>query len=135
MCLIAGATGYVGGLLADRLVADGGDGPLPGTRPPVLQSEARHRCEIVSGDVLDAATLEPALAGVDVAYYLVHSMGRGGDGGFAERDRRGARNFAAAAEAAGVERIVYLGGLGEGRRRICAPARRPPSGLARPASR
>ena len=56
----------------------------------------------------------PALEGVDVAYYLVHSMGRGSDGDFAERDKDGAENFAAAAAAAGVRRIVYLGGLGEG---------------------
>ena len=54
------------------------------------------------------------MEGVDVAYYLVHSMGRGGDSDFAERDEEGATNFAAAAAKAGVKRIVYLGGLGEG---------------------
>ncbi|HEV2789881.1 MAG TPA: hypothetical protein VGV69_01110, partial [Solirubrobacterales bacterium] len=53
-----------------------------------------------------------------VAYYLVHSMGRGADGDFAERDREGAENFAAAAATAGVERIVYLGGLGEGSKHL-----------------
>ena len=67
--------------------------------------------EVVQGDVLKEDTLEPALDGVDVAYYLVHSMGGGGDGGFAERDRAGAHAFARAARAAGVRRIVYLGGL------------------------
>jgi uncharacterized protein YbjT (DUF2867 family) len=63
--------------------------------------------------VLEPETLGPALEGAEVAYYLVHSMGRGADGDFAERDHEGAGNFVAAA-AAGVKRIVYLGGLGEG---------------------
>ena len=71
-------------------------------------------CEVYRADVLEQETLAPALDGVDVAYYLVHSMGRGGDGDFAQRDQEGAANFAAAAAAAGVRRIVYLGGLGEG---------------------
>jgi uncharacterized protein YbjT (DUF2867 family) len=65
---------------------------------------------VFAGDVLDPATLAPALAGVDVAYYLIHSMGSGGD--FEEEDRRAAHNFAAAARAAGIRHIVYLGGLG-----------------------
>jgi uncharacterized protein YbjT (DUF2867 family) len=71
-------------------------------------------CEVVRADVLNSPTLGPALEGVDVAYYLVHSMGRGSDGDFAERDKAGAENFAAAAAGAGVRRIVYLGGLGDG---------------------
>ena len=75
-------------------------------------------CEVVRADVLEPETLGPALEGVDVAYYLVHSMGRGSDGDFAERDHRGAENFAAAAAAAGVRRIVYLGGLGEGSKHL-----------------
>ena len=65
------------------------------------------------GDVLEPATLGPALEGIACAYYLVHSMGRGRDGDFAARDRRAAANFGAAAAAAGVERLIYLGGLGE----------------------
>jgi uncharacterized protein YbjT (DUF2867 family) len=69
---------------------------------------------VVEGDVLRPETLGPALEGVRAAYYLVHSMGRGGDVDFVERDRRGAENFAGAAAAAGVERIVYLGGLSDG---------------------
>ncbi len=68
--------------------------------------------------MLDAESLGPALAGVDVAYYLVHSMGRGSDGDFAERDQQGAENFAAAAATAGVKRVVYLGGLGEGSKHL-----------------
>ena len=62
------------------------------------------------GDCLDAKTLGPALEGIRVAFYLVHSMGQGGD--FAEQDRRAARNFGGAAKTAGVTRIVYLGALG-----------------------
>ena len=72
-------------------------------------------CEVVEADVLKPETLGPALEGADVAYYLVHSMGRGSeDGDFAARDKEGARNFATAAAAGGVKRIAYLGGLGEG---------------------
>lgn len=69
-------------------------------------------------DVLEPESLRPALEGVEVAYYLVHSMGRGSDGDFAERDRRGAENFAAVAAAAKTKRIVYLGGLGEGSKHL-----------------
>jgi uncharacterized protein YbjT (DUF2867 family) len=72
-------------------------------------------CDLRQADVLDPASLRSALDGADVAYYLVHSMGRGADDGdFAKRDVQGAENFAAAAGAAGVRRVVYLGGLGEG---------------------
>jgi uncharacterized protein YbjT (DUF2867 family) len=66
----------------------------------------------VKGDVLDAASLIGAFEGVDVAYYLVHSMGSTGD--FERHDRVGARNFSAEAARAGVRRIIYLGGLGSG---------------------
>jgi uncharacterized protein YbjT (DUF2867 family) len=85
-------------------------------RRPERAIELREAgCEVRSADVLEREGLDRALEGVDVAYYLVHSMGRGGSGGdFAGRDRQGAENFATAATAAGVRRIVYLGGLGEG---------------------
>jgi uncharacterized protein YbjT (DUF2867 family) len=63
--------------------------------------------------VLDPATLPPAMDGVSTAYYLVHSMGRGSSGDFEQTDREAATNFAEAAKAAGVGRIVYLGGLGD----------------------
>jgi len=72
-------------------------------------------CEVVAGDVLEPETLVKALDGIDVAYYLVHSMGRGGDGDFEELDLRGATNFAQACTDTGVSRIIYLGGLGEGK--------------------
>jgi uncharacterized protein YbjT (DUF2867 family) len=69
--------------------------------------------EIVAGDVQDSASLARALAGCDVAYYLVHSMGAGGE--FEDADRRAATSFGRAARMAGVRRIIYLGGLGSGR--------------------
>ena len=97
MHLIAGATGYIGGLLAERLVEEGRDVRCLARDPDAAAGRLDGRCEIVRGDVLDRASLDDALTGVDVAYYLVHSMGRGGDSDFEERDRRGARNFAEAA--------------------------------------
>ncbi len=75
-------------------------------------------CEVVQADVLEADSLDPALESAEVAYYLVHSMGRGSDGDFAARDQEGAENFAAAAAASGVRRVVYLGGLGEGSKHL-----------------
>jgi len=67
----------------------------------------------VRGDVLEPETLDPALDGITSAYYLVHSMGRGSDSDFAARDARAADNFGSAAAAAGTERLIYLGGLGD----------------------
>ena len=83
--------------------------------------------ELHEGDVLDAESLRGAGEGVDTAYYLVHSMGRGGDReGFAERERRAAENFAHMARDEGVERVVYLGGLGDERSEHLRAAPRPP---------
>jgi uncharacterized protein YbjT (DUF2867 family) len=112
--LIAGATGYIGGLLAKDLRADDvAVRALARDRSRAGELE-RSGCEVVEADVLEAETLPPALEGIRVAYYLVHSMGRGAaDAEFAQRDIRAAENFATAAADAGVERIVYLGGLGE----------------------
>ena len=70
--------------------------------------------EVVAGDVLDPRSLDEALRGVHTAYYLIHSMGTSRD--YAENDRRGAESFAKAARDAGVQRIVYLGALGQGER-------------------
>lgn len=109
--LVSGATGYVGGRLARALATAGERVRCMARRPEVARARFGEGCEVVAGDVLDEPSLGPALAGVDVAYYLVHSMGSQGD--FEERDLSGARNFARAARAAGVRRIVYLGGLGE----------------------
>ena len=113
MILVTGATGYVGG----RLVAALERQDLPvrclARRPEHLRARVAPATEVVRGDVLDRASLDAALAGVDVAYYLVHSMGS--VDAFEANDRVGAENFGAAARAAGVRRIVYLGGLGEDR--------------------
>jgi uncharacterized protein YbjT (DUF2867 family) len=115
---VAGSTGYIGGLLCRRLAKDGAEVRALARSPERAGDLAEAGCEVVGADVLEPETLRPALAGVEVAYYLVHSMGRGSDGDFAERDHRGAENFAAAAAAAGVRRIVYLGGLGEGSKHL-----------------
>ncbi len=110
--LVTGATGYVGGRLVPRLLAEGHrvrcmvrDPARLGGRPWMAG------VEIVRGDVLDEPTLAASMDGVDVAYYLIHSLGSGAD--FHARDARAARAFGAAARAAGVKRIVYLGGLGD----------------------
>jgi len=79
-------------------------------RPEVLAAKAGPLTEVVAGDVLDRPSLDSALRGVGVAYYLVHSMGSRNS--FEEADRQGALNFGRAAKDAGVERIIYLGGLG-----------------------
>ncbi len=118
MIAVAGATGYIGGLLARRLRDDGHEVRALARDPGRAGDLRAAGCEVVKADVLEPETLGPALEGAEVAYYLVHSMGRGSDGDFAARDERGARNFAAAAAAAGVGRIVYLGGLGEGSKHL-----------------
>ena len=110
---MTGATGFVGGRLAEALDARGAD-----VRCLVRDADrASHLAdaghELHEGDVLRPDTLAGVAEGVDVAYYLVHSMGRGGDDDFEERERRAARAFAEVAAREGVERVIYLGGLGE----------------------
>jgi uncharacterized protein YbjT (DUF2867 family) len=115
---VIGATGYIGGLLCERLCAEGRQVRALARHPERAGNLEAVGCEVRRADVLEPETLGPALEGAAVAYYLVHSMGRGSSGDFAERDRRGAENFATAAAAAGVKRIVYLGGLGEGSKHL-----------------
>lgn len=79
-------------------------------RPESLSGRVAEATEVVPGDVLDAESLDHVLDGVDTAYYFIHSMGATGD--FEKEDRLAAENFAAAADRAGVQRIIYLGGLG-----------------------
>jgi uncharacterized protein YbjT (DUF2867 family) len=117
---VAGATGYIGGLLCERLCGDGMDVRALARSPGRATDLKRIGCDVRRADVLEPETLASALDGVEVAYYLVHSMGRGSDGDFAARDKAGAENFAAAASAAGVRRIVYLGGLGEGSKHLAS---------------
>ena len=112
--LIAGATGYIGRLLSRELARSGDPPRVMARNPGKARDLADAGCEVVAGDVLRRETLDEPLDGIRCAYYLVHSMGRGGEGDFAERDREGAENFAAVASRAGVERIVYLGGLSDG---------------------
>jgi len=124
--LITGVTGYVGGALVPRLQAAGHDlrglarnperAALRKGSDPFL-SEDGSDLAIVRGDVTTGAGLDEALEGVEVAYYLVHSMETASGGGFATREEEGARRFARAAVRAGVRRIVYLGGI--------LPAKRP----------
>jgi uncharacterized protein YbjT (DUF2867 family) len=109
--LVTGATGYVGGRLIDRLLAEGRPVRALARNPSRL--EAPPEVQAVKGDLVTGRGLTRALDGVSTAYYLVHSMepAAGADGDFASRDRVAAENFAAEAEKAGVERIVYLGGM------------------------
>lgn len=108
--LVMGASGYIGGRLVARLRALGVPVRAAGRRPDRLR-ERWPGIEAVEADVFRPETLDPATRGVRVAYYLVHSMAEG-EAGFEERDRVAARNFATAAREAGVEAVVYLGGLG-----------------------
>ena len=110
LLLLTGATGYVGGRLLKALEQTGERVRCLARRPAFLSPRVGPGTEVMAGDVLAADSLGPALAGVAVAYYLVHSMGSAG--AFEADDRLAAANFGAAAKAAGVERIVYLGGLG-----------------------
>jgi uncharacterized protein YbjT (DUF2867 family) len=107
--LVLGASGYVGSHLVPRLLEAGHTVRATSRNAEALAGRPWPGVEAVSADVLDPSTLDPALEGIEVAYYLVHSMAAGSD--FAARDRRAARNFRRAAERAGVRRIVYLGGL------------------------
>ena len=110
--LITGATGYIGGRLAPVLESAGVRLRCLARQPAALASRVSPTTEIIAGDLLDPASLDRALAGIDVAYYLVHSMGAHGD--YRKTDRIAARNFGEAARRTGVRRIVYLGGLATG---------------------
>lgn len=106
--LVTGATGYIGGQLVPRLLEEGYAVRVL-TRSEQVEAPWAQEVEVHSGDAGDAEDLRAALDGVDVAYYLIHSMGGGGD--FAERDRQLAERFGRVAHQASVGRIVYLSGL------------------------
>jgi uncharacterized protein YbjT (DUF2867 family) len=112
LTLVTGATGYVGGRLLQELERQGVAVRCLARRPEALTSRIAETTEVVRGDVLDRDSIRAAMEGVSTAYYMVHSMGDEGD--FEKLEAEAARNFGEAARAAGVRRIIYLGGLGSG---------------------
>ena len=116
--LVTGATGYIGGRLVPQLLAKGYRVRCLVRDPKRLRGRGwEDQVEVVAGDVLDEATLGPALQGCQAGFYLVHSMGAG-EGLFEDCDHKAAANFARAAAAAGFSRIIYLGGLGRRSERL-----------------
>jgi uncharacterized protein YbjT (DUF2867 family)/uncharacterized protein YndB with AHSA1/START domain len=110
LILVTGATGYIGGRLVPRLVELGYRVRCLARDPSRLQGRPwQSAVEVVAGDVLQPASLAAAMDGAHAAYYLVHSLGGGAD--FHQRDLAAAGNFSSAARAAGLARILYLGGL------------------------
>lgn len=110
--LVTGATGYIGGRLVPALLEAGYDVRVLARDPSRLEGRTwLDQVEIIQGDVLDPETLGQALRGINAAYYLIHSM-RGGED-FQKKDITAARNFASSARQQGVQRVIYLGGLGD----------------------
>ena len=107
--LITGATGYVGGRLARKFVREGFSVRCMARNPLNLPEDLQKTCSSVKADASNYESLCKALAGVETAYYLIHSMA-GSD--FEERDRKAASHFAKACDQCGVQKIIYLGGLG-----------------------
>lgn len=112
--LLTGATGYIGGRLLQALEAHGFSVRCLARRPEYLLARVGPQTSVIKGDCLKPESLRNAFEGIETAYYLVHSMGSAKD--FEAQDRSAAKNFGQAANAAGVRRIVYIGGLGEGDR-------------------
>jgi len=110
LILLTGATGYIGSSLLKKLEHEEITVRCMVRRPKALAGRTGPSTEVVQGDVFDTDSLARALKGVHTAYYLVHSLG--GAGSFEVNDRRASSNFSAAARRAGVQKIIYLGGLG-----------------------
>jgi len=112
LVLVTGATGYVGGNLAPRLLAMGYRVRMLARDASRLQGRSwRSQVEVVEGDIISPQVVNQALQEVSTAYYLIHNMASGKD--YVEREIESAHNFATAASAAGVEHIIYLGGLAD----------------------
>jgi uncharacterized protein YbjT (DUF2867 family) len=109
--LVTGVSGYVGAALVERLRHDGHAVRGLARSAERVAAAGVELDDLVLGDVTAGVGLEQALAGVDVAYYLIHSMEGAAEGAFAETERRSAHAFARAAQGAGLRRVVYLGGL------------------------
>jgi uncharacterized protein YbjT (DUF2867 family) len=110
--LLTGATGYIGRRLKERLLEDPGiDLRIFVRNKNKIRRKFNDRLEIFEGSTFDSASLRRALEGIDVAYYLIHSMGAKGD--FEKLDRLSAQNFLEASIEANVKRMIYLGGLGQ----------------------
>ena len=112
LILLTGATGYIGGRLLHALEVEGRRVRGLSRHPDALSQRVAQTTEVVKGDVLDGRSLSANMVGVHTAYYLVHEMAS--PNSFEAEDGRSAYAFAAAARVAGVQRIVYLGGLGFG---------------------
>ena len=110
LVLLTGATGYVGGRLLKALEESQYHLRCLVRRPELLRPRVDSKTDVVKADVLDRSSLIQAMDGVKMAFYLVHSMGSAES--FEENDRIAAQNFGEIAKEAGVERIIYLGGLG-----------------------
>lgn len=108
--LVFGASGYIGTNLTPRLLAAGWHVRAAARHRAVLAARGWQGAEIVAADALNPDSLRDALQDVDVAFYLVHSMGAGRN--YADLDAEAAQNFATAAAQASISRIVYLGVLG-----------------------
>lgn len=109
--LVTGATGFIGGRLARALVDSGAEVRCLARDPTRATQLGSYGCEVVEGDVGESASLDGVGRDIEVAYYLIHAMA--GGQGFQAREQEGARNFAQMASREGVERVVYLGGLGD----------------------
>jgi uncharacterized protein YbjT (DUF2867 family) len=110
--LLTGATGYVGGRMLPRLEAAGYNLRCLARIPERLKPQVKPSTEVIKGDVLDFSSLEAAFEGINIAYYLVHSLTA--SKAFEREEYAAAENFGRAAKAAGVKKIIYLGGLGTG---------------------
>ncbi len=109
--LLTGATGYVGGRLLTALQQDRFKIRCLTRRPEALTSRVAETTQAIYGDLLNRQSLDGVFTDIDVAFYMVHSMGSEKD--FVEQDRLAAKNFSDAAAVAGIDRIIYLGGLGD----------------------